>query len=67
MDTLTLRAAREAANLTQEQLEAASGVAQTRISSLERGTTTNPKIDTVRKLEAALGLPAGSLVFGRTK
>lgn len=62
----TLRAAREAKGWTQEQLEAASDVEQGVISRLERGASTNPKIDTVRKLEAALGIDPGTLVFGNS-
>jgi transcriptional regulator with XRE-family HTH domain len=61
---MTLRAARERRGWTQEQLEAASGVDQGVISRLERGSSTNPTVDTVRKLEAALKLRRGSLVFG---
>ena len=48
---------------TQEQLAAATGIRQTQISKLER--VSNPKLDTVRKLEKALGLRAGTLVFGQ--
>lgn len=59
----TVRAAREKRGWTQEQLEAASGIDQGVISRLERGESTNPTIDTVRKLEAALGLKPGVLVF----
>jgi transcriptional regulator with XRE-family HTH domain len=61
---MTLRAARERRGWTQEQLEAASGVDQGVISRLERGSSTNPTVDTVRKLQAALKLRRGSLVFG---
>ncbi len=65
MATMTLRAARRAADITQMQLAAKSGIGQPAISALERGDRCNPKLDTVRKLEAALNLPAGTLVFGR--
>lgn len=63
MATTTLKAARLAKGWTQCQLADAARIPQTRISRLERRTR-NPKLDTVRRLEAALSLPAGSLVFG---
>ena len=62
---MALREARARRNWTQEQLEAASGVDQGLISRLERGTSTNPTFDTVQKLEAALKLRRGTLVFGQ--
>jgi len=61
---MTLREARTRKGWTQEQLEAASGIRQGSLSRLERSTD-NPKLDTVRTLEQALGLKPGSLVFGR--
>lgn len=64
MKTLTLRDARTKRGLTQTQLEAASGIDQTVISRIERGENPNPTIDTVRKLEDALRLRRGTLVFG---
>lgn len=65
MKQTTLREAREARKWTQEQLEAASGVAQTTISKIERGDVANPSNDTVTKLEGALKLRRGTLVFGQ--
>ncbi|HYF34280.1 MAG TPA: helix-turn-helix transcriptional regulator [Prosthecobacter sp.] len=65
MKLLTLREARERRRWTQEQLEAASGVDQGVISRLERGESVNPTFETVRKLEAALRLRRGTLVFGQ--
>ena len=50
---------------TQEQLEAAAGVPQSVISRLERGESVNPTNETVAKLEAALKLKRGTLVFGQ--
>ncbi len=61
---MTLRKAREKRGWTQEQLEDASGVDQGVISRLERGESANPTNDTVVKLETALGLERGTLVFG---
>ena len=60
----TLRDARRRRRLTQEQLEALSGVEQTAISSIERGNVKDPRWSTVKKLEDALRLRRGSLVFG---
>jgi transcriptional regulator with XRE-family HTH domain len=61
---IRLREARKRAGLTQEQLEAKSGVEQTAISSLETGRSRDPQLSTARKLESALGLAHGTLVFG---
>jgi len=61
---MTVREARDRRGWTQEQLEAASGVDQGLISRLERGTSVNPTVETVRKLEGALKVPRGTLVFG---
>lgn len=61
---MTLRGARERRRWTQEQLEAASDVPQSVISRLERGESVNPTNETVAKLEAALKLRRGTLVFG---
>lgn len=65
MKSISLRGARDRRGWTQEQLEAASGVDQGVISRLERGESVNPTFDTVRKLEAALKLRRGTLVFGQ--
>lgn len=63
---MTLREARDRRKWTQEQLEDASGVDQGVISRLERGTSANPTFDTVRKLEEALRLRPGTLIFGHS-
>jgi transcriptional regulator with XRE-family HTH domain len=60
---LSLRAARHRAGLTQEQLQERSGVEQTTISSLETGRVREPVVSTARKLELALGLQHGTLIF----
>lgn len=65
MKSTTLREARTRKRWTQEELEARAGVDQSVISKLERGVSSSPRLDTVRKLEAALGLKPGQLVIGR--
>ena len=60
----TLKAAREAAGLSQTELAERSGVGQPVISRIESGERVNPSITTVRRLEAALGLKPGTLIFG---
>lgn len=62
---MTLRGARDLRNWSQEQLEAASGIAQATISKIERGEVLNPSNDTVKNLEVALRVPRGTLVFGQ--
>jgi len=62
---MTLAEAREAKKLTQQQLEDLSGVDRTRIAKMEADpANANPTVDTVRKLEDALKLRRGTLVFG---
>ena len=62
---MTLRAARDWRGWSQERLEELSGVAQATISKIERGDVSNPSNDTVAKLELALRLKRGTLVFGQ--
>lgn len=64
---MTLKEARTRRNLTQEELEEASGVDQSVISKIERGTVRNPGIDTVLKLAKALRVNPGDLSFGSTE
>ena len=59
-----MREARKRRGWTQERLEAASGVEQGVISRLERGANVNPTYETIAKLETALKLRRGALVFG---
>lgn len=59
----TLRAARRRAKLTQEQLEAKSGVDQSYISRLESGKIHNPSFDTVTQLAEALDIDPRTLTF----
>ena len=51
---LAIRKAREAQNLTQEQLGARIGVQRSRICSIERGA--NLRLSTIRRVFSALGL-----------
>lgn len=67
---ITLREARRAAGLTQQELEAISAVDRTRISKLESEDDPRVLHDTYEKLEDALrkagGLkPSERLVFGQ--
>jgi transcriptional regulator with XRE-family HTH domain len=59
----TLREARERRGWTQEQLEAASGISQAAISSIERGIVTDPAFSTVAQLAKALDLDPRQLRF----
>ena len=63
MKVIHLRAAREQKRLTQEQLEALSGVSQGVISRLEREAI-DPAFSTVMKLAGALGVDPRGLRFG---
>lgn len=65
MKSITLRAARKRAGLTQVELATASGVDQTAISKLEVGTIANPGFDTVLKLANALDVDPRTLRFGQ--
>lgn len=67
MKQFSLKEARAKRRLTQEELEAASGVDQSVISRIERGLVTNPEFDTVRKLAKALGIESGQLRIGEQR
>lgn len=67
MATITLREARQAAGLSQDQLAAKSGLTQGAISQLELGLISNPGIDTVTRLAGALGIDAWTLKFPQPK
>lgn len=58
----TLTQARERCGWTPEELAEKSSVSRATIYRLESGAT--PAYGTVEKLEAALGLKRGTLVFG---
>lgn len=49
-----LKLIRECRNMTQEELEKASGVSRVTISNIERGALKNMKVDTMRALAHAL-------------
>ncbi len=55
-----LRALREAAGYTQEELAAMAGVSAHAISALERGARRRPHVETVRALSAALDVRGAS-------
>jgi len=57
-----LRAARAAANLTQDQAAAAAGIHQSYLSLLESGARTEPTLSTLRRVAAALGRPLAELI-----
>lgn len=61
MKQVTLRQARRQKKLTQEQLEAMSGVSQSVISTIERGDKADPASSTLLKLAAALDLDPRAL------
>jgi transcriptional regulator with XRE-family HTH domain len=64
MQTVDVKRARERRKWDQQTLASESGVSQSTISRIESGDITNPSNDTVGKLERALKLRRGSLVFG---
>lgn len=59
----TLRLAREKAGLTQQELEATSGLAQAIISKLERGKH-HPRFDTLERFARGVGLSVRDLLQG---
>jgi transcriptional regulator with XRE-family HTH domain len=65
MKRMTLKAARLARQWTQDQLAAESGVSQASIVKYERDADADPAVSVVDKLENALGLRRGTLIFGR--
>src|SRR3954467_6440791 len=52
-----LKALRDAAGFTQEELATIAGLSVHAVSALERGQRRRPHVDTVRALSAALDLP----------
>jgi transcriptional regulator with XRE-family HTH domain len=56
-----VRAARRASGLTQEDIAGRSGIHPTEVSRIERGLR-DPRISTVLRLAAALGVPVSALV-----
>jgi transcriptional regulator with XRE-family HTH domain len=62
LDPGTLKRLRSAAGLTQQQLAERSGLSIASLMALEQGRNPNPRLDTLRKLAAALGCTVGKLV-----
>src|SRR5262245_16276203 len=64
-----LKALREAASFTQEELATIAGLSVHAISALERGERRRPHVDTVRALSAALDLtgPAREAFLGSAR
>lgn len=58
---MKLRQIREQKGLTQQELEALSGVNQATISGIETGASST-RVNTLRKLAAALGVSPGDLL-----
>ena len=59
-----LKKARERRGWTQGELAARASIDIATVSRIEAGITTNPSNATVEKLESALRLRRGTLVFG---
>lgn len=59
-----IRSARESAGLTQQELSKRTGIDQAIISKLERGSH-RPRIDTLERIAAGLGLSLAGLLTGR--
>ena len=64
-----LKALREAAGFTQEELATIAGLSVHAVSALERGERRRPHLDTVRALSAALDLtgPTRDLLLGSAR
>ena len=50
-----IREIRDQKGITQEQLADAAGLTRPYLSNLERGIATNPRLETLRAIAAALG------------
>jgi transcriptional regulator with XRE-family HTH domain len=61
--TENLRRALASSSLTQEQVARRAGIDRTQMTKLAKGTQV-PRVDTMIKLEAALGLERAALVKG---
>jgi transcriptional regulator with XRE-family HTH domain len=61
--TMTLRRARKKRKLSMYRLALRAGVTEGTISRLENGGIKNPRFDTIEKLEQALRLRRGTLIF----
>lgn len=58
----TLKALQDKAGLTTAQLAEKANLPVDTINKIRAGTTRNPNADTVQRLAAALGVPAGALL-----
>ena len=58
-----IREARIAKGMSQKELARLSGVSRATIIGLERGETSNTKMDTLRKLAEPLGLTLDEIFF----
>src|SRR4026208_623231 len=56
-----LKALREAAGFTQEELATIAGLSVHAVSALERGERRRPHVETIRALSSALELPGATL------
>ncbi len=61
--TENLKHALSRSSLTQEQVAARAGIDRTQMTKLTKGTQV-PRVDTMIKLEAALGLERAALIKG---
>jgi len=59
-----LRAARDAARLTQDAVDRAAGVPATTTSKIERGERGSPRIGTLESLASAVGASVAWLITG---
>jgi transcriptional regulator with XRE-family HTH domain len=64
---MSLRALREAANLTQEQLAERTGLHQTTISQLETGKNKDARYSTLEKLADAMNVSVEAVAAALTK
>jgi transcriptional regulator with XRE-family HTH domain len=62
LDPKTLRRLRGEAKLTQQQLAQDAGISIASVVGMEQGRFVNPRLDTLRKLAAALHCTVGALV-----
>jgi transcriptional regulator with XRE-family HTH domain len=62
LDPKTLKRLRNEAGLTQQQLAQEAGISMASVLGMEQGRNCNPRLDTLRKLAAALGCTVGKLV-----
>jgi len=58
----TIRMLRIEHNMSQSQLAQAAGVARSYVSMIESGTRTNIGTQTLERMAAALGMPAGAIL-----